>query len=265
MERTRGRAGAARGAPHRCVQHHLFLGHDGRAQGHRAAALDALGAHAPGTIRRLRARQHHAHRHAPLFEHHAGVLLPQPGAGRRGGADGQVRRRRLPRARRAPWGDPHDARAGAVPADHGARAFRALRPVALPHEALDQLAFPRGAQARRARALAGRADRVLRHDRRGRHLRARGPRASRQAAYGRHARAGRGPAPHRRSGTRGATRRSRRDRRPLHGDDDRLSQPAPGDRAPSGSTRKGGATSAPAMSGASTRTASSCCSTGERT
>ena len=48
--------------------------------------------------------------------------------------------------------------------------LRPLRPVALPHEVLHQRAVRRGAQGRRARALAGRPGRVLRHDRRRRHL-----------------------------------------------------------------------------------------------
>ena len=90
----------------------------------------------------------------------------------------------LPRARRTPPRHAHDARAGAVPAADGARRdFDAHDLIGLPHEVLHQRAVRGGAEGRRARALAGRAGRVLRHDRRRRHLHPRRARAPRQAPH----------------------------------------------------------------------------------
>ena len=68
------------------VQHHLFVGHHGHAQGHRATALDALEPGPARRSRRLRPRRRHADRHAAVLQHHAGGGDPHAGARRRGGA-----------------------------------------------------------------------------------------------------------------------------------------------------------------------------------
>ena len=134
------------------------------------------------------ARHRDAARDAALLEHDAGRLLPDDRVRRHRRADGQVRRRPLPRARRTPSRHAHDARAGAVPAADGEPALRRARPVVVPHEVLHQRAVRGGAEGRRARALARRAGRVLRHDRRRRHVHPRRARAPRQAAHRRPAR-----------------------------------------------------------------------------
>ncbi len=78
----------------------------------------------------------------------------------------------------------------------------------LPDEVLHQRAVRRGAQGRRAGALAGRPGRVLRHDRRRRQLRPGGAPASRQAAHRRPADGGPRHPPDRRRRPR-ARRRAR--------------------------------------------------------
>ena len=189
------------------VQHHLFLGHHRHAQGHRPAARDALGAGAPRRHRlRLRPRRDHAARHAALLEHHAGGLPADPGLGRHRGADGQVQRPRVPAPGRAAPRHAHHARAGAVPAADGPARVRQLRPGVVSHEVLHQRALRRGAEGRRAGALAGRAGRVLRHDRRRRQLRPAGAPASGQAAHRRPADGGPRHPPDRRRGPRGRRR-----------------------------------------------------------
>ncbi len=170
------------------VQHHLFLGHHGRAQGHRAAPRDALAARAARGAVRLRPRRDHAHLHAALLEHDAGRSTPDRRAGRHAGADGQVRSRGLPRTRRAPPRHPRDAGAGAVPAHHGAPRFRPLRPHLVPREVLHQRTVRGRDEARRAGALAGSPGRVLRHDRGRRHVRAARAPAPGEAAHRRPAR-----------------------------------------------------------------------------
>ena len=248
------------------VQHHLFVGHDRHAQGHRPAARHALDARHARRPLRLLARHRDAAGDAALLEHDAGRLLSDRRLRRHRRADGQVRRRPLPRARRAPPRHPHDAGAGAVPAPDGEPALRRARPVVVPHEVLHQRAVRGGAQGRRRRALAGRPGRVLRHDRRRRHLHPRRARASDQAAHRRPA--GRGPRhpPHRRGRPRAAARRDRRGRRPLGRHDERLPRPARRRRPrPSGSTPRASASSAPATSAASTTRASSPSSIGART
>ena len=59
-------------APHLALQHHLLVGNHRHAQGHRAAARDALGPCAARGDVRLRTRRRHADRHAALLEHDAG-------------------------------------------------------------------------------------------------------------------------------------------------------------------------------------------------
>ena len=66
--------------------------------------------------------------------------------------------------------------------------FERLRPVLVPHEVLHQRAVSRRAQGRHPEALAGRAGRVLRHDRGRRHLHPGGAQFPGQAAHGRQAR-----------------------------------------------------------------------------
>ena len=115
--------------PDWAIQHHLFLGHDRHAQGHRAAARDALGAgptrgtaygYGADAVTLLA---------TPLYSNTTLVVLPaDAGLRRHRGADGQVRRRRVPGAGRAAPRHAHDARAGAVPAHHGAARVRQLRP-----------------------------------------------------------------------------------------------------------------------------------------
>ena len=86
------------------------------------------------------------------------------------------------------------------------RRVRRLRPGVVPHEVLHQRAVRRGAQGRRAGALAGRAGRVLRHDRRRRQLRPAGAPASGQAAHRRPADGGPRHPPDRRRRPRGRRR-----------------------------------------------------------
>ena len=122
----------------------------------------------------------------------------------------QVRRRALSRAGRATSRDAHDARAGAVPAHPRAPGFRPPRPSRVSRQVLHQRAVSVGAQGRRARALAGRAHRVLRHDRRRRHVRAASRHEHpRQAAHRRPARAGPRHPRDRRGRARAAARRGR--------------------------------------------------------
>ena len=242
-------------------------GTTGESQGHRAARLDALAAHAARHRQPGGPRDDHADRHAALLQHDAGRVLPGARARRHRRADGQVRCRRVPRARRAASRHPHDAGAGAVPAHPRGAGLRPSRPLVLPHQALDERAVRRGAQARGAGPLAGRARGVLRHDRGRRHLHPRRAPASRQAAHGR---AGRDPAWSSSSSTRTAARCAKGEAGEVVGafrrDDDRIPQPPRGDREGRVVRRRGQAlTSAPATSAASTRTASSPSSTGART
>ena len=244
--------------PDWAVQHHLFLRHHGHAQGHRAAARDALDAGATRRRQlRLRARHGHPGLDAALFEHHARGLLADDGLGRLRGAHAEVRHPRVPAPRAAAPGHARDAGAGAVPAADGAPGVRRVRPFGFPDEVLHQRAVRRGAQGRRAGALAGRAGRVLRHDRRRRQLRPAGARASGQAAHRRPADGGPRHPPDRRRRPRGRAGRDRRGRRPLGLDDARLSRPAGEDaRGRVVRARPASASSAPATSAASTPKAS---------
>ena len=61
--------------------------------------------------------------------------------------------------------DARDAGSSSISADHGARRLRPVRSFELRPEALDQRAVRGGAEGRRAEALAGWTDRILRHDR----------------------------------------------------------------------------------------------------
>jgi hypothetical protein len=212
------------------LQHHLFVRHHRRAEGHRAVARHALDARRARRVLRLLAADGDHPRDAALLEHHAGGLLPDARLRRHRGADDALRRRRLPGARGAPPRHPHHAGAGAVPAHHGAARFRPPRPALVPRQVLHQRAVRGRPQGRRARALAGRADRVLRHDRRRRHLHPGRARAPRQAAHRRPARRRPRHPPDRRRRPRSAVGRDRRGGRPLARHDDRLPRPAAEDR-----------------------------------
>ena len=239
------------------VQHHLFVRHDRHAEGHRAVARHALVARRARRGLRVQPADDHDPGDAALLEHDPGRVLPDARVRRHRRADAALRRRRLPAPRRSAARDPHDAGPGAVPAHHGAARFRPLRPAVVPLQVLHQRAVRRRAEGRRARALARRPDRVLRHDRRRRHLHPRGAREPRQAAHGRPSgRRPRHPAD-RRGRPRAAVGRDRRSRRPLARHDDRLPPPAARrPPRPSGSTRPASASSAPATSAASMPTAS---------
>ena len=103
LARRRGQCAARRRDPPRDgVQHHLFVGNDRHAEGHRPAARHALDARDARRPLRLLARDGDAAGDAALLEHDAGRLLPDHRLRRHGRADGEVRRRPLPRARRAP-------------------------------------------------------------------------------------------------------------------------------------------------------------------
>ena len=83
----RGREARARDrAAGVAVQHHLFLRDHRHAQGHRAAAFDALGPRGPRRGRRLRAAVGGPARDLAVLQHHAGVLLPGAVARRHRGA-----------------------------------------------------------------------------------------------------------------------------------------------------------------------------------
>jgi long-chain acyl-CoA synthetase len=71
------------------------------------------------------------------------VFLPTLAHGR---ADAQVRRRRIPSPLAGAPSDPCNARSRAIPPDHGARGFRAIRSFELCPETLDQRALSRRAQ-----------------------------------------------------------------------------------------------------------------------
>ena len=167
----RRRTGTDHARARLAVQRDLFLGHHGRAQGHRAVLGHALGACAARSHQRLRARCRLAMRHAAVFQHHAGGGAAHAGAGRHAGADAQVRCHALSGAGPAARRHPHHAGARAVPAPDGLPGFRphGLEPAAT--QVLHQRALQCRAQGRGAAALAGPAHRVLRHDRRRRALR----------------------------------------------------------------------------------------------
>ena len=106
MRRLLARRGRDARAPLRslrsAVQHHLFVGHDGHAQGHRAAARDALDARP--ARRRATATSPTAVTliSTPLYSNTTLVsFLPALALGGTRGADGEVRRRPIPRARRS--------------------------------------------------------------------------------------------------------------------------------------------------------------------
>ncbi len=158
-------------SPRLAVQHHLLVGHDRRAQGHRSAPCDALAAAQPGVVQgRGDARLDPA-----LFEHHAGRLHSDFGAWGNGGSVAEIRRRGIPSPLREAPRDPRHAGPGPISPDHGASGLRPLRPVELPPEGLDERAFFRRVEGGRPQPLAGRPRRILRHDRRRRRDNARRP------------------------------------------------------------------------------------------
>ncbi len=81
---TKPRAG--RRPPRLALQHHLFVGHDRHAQGHRAAAPHALGARARAG-RGYGPRRGDPDSTPALLQHHAGVGSSPPRARRHRGAD----------------------------------------------------------------------------------------------------------------------------------------------------------------------------------
>ena len=117
-----GRESARRSTiePAVAVQHHLFVGHDRHAQGHRAAARDALGAtcsarrafgYAPAGVTLLA---------TPLYSNTTLVVFfPTLAAGGSVVLMAKFDCAAYLRAGRAPSRDAHDARAGAVPAPDG--------------------------------------------------------------------------------------------------------------------------------------------------
>src|SRR3546814_3057474 len=117
-------------------------------------SCDALAAHHPRRPR-LWAERRDDPVDPALFEHDDGELHADGRVGRTGRPDEEIRRARLPRTRGARARDEHDARAGAVPPDHGARGFRRLRPLQLRRQILHLGPLPGGAESRRAAAVAG--------------------------------------------------------------------------------------------------------------
>ena len=168
------------------LQHHLLVRHDRRAEGHRSAASHAVGTVEPGLLQGRRDDR----LDAALFEYDPRRLPSDARAWRHGGADAQIRRGRLPSPVAEAPRHPCDARSGAIPPDHGAPGLRRVRSLEHRAEVFDQRALPGGAEGGRARALARRAGRILRHDRRRRVDDARRARVSAQAAHRRAADAG---------------------------------------------------------------------------
>ena len=189
---TPGWRRAARRAPVRPAPDWAFniiysSGTTGDAQGHRAAARHALGA-GPARRHGLRLRPGQPSRccrRRSIPTPPWSSFLPTVGLGRHGGPDGRSSTPpeylRLAERHRA---HPHDAGAGAIPAPDGAcpsstrydlSRFRMKFCTSAP--------FAAALKAEVLRALAGRADRVLRHDRGRRQLHPRGAPASRQAAH----------------------------------------------------------------------------------
>ena len=212
------------------LQHHLFVGHDRHAEGHRAFAPLRWRQYGPARSARLWPRRGHAAVDAALFQHHAGLLQSDARRRRHRGADEEVRRARFLelsekyRVTHAMLVPVQYRRIMALP------DFDQLRSVVLRHEVLDLGAILRGDQGRRAEALAGRADGILRHDRGRRLLHAARARASRQAAHRRPADAGPRNSIDGRGRQAGRAGRDRRNRRPLAGDHEGVSQPARQDR-----------------------------------
>ena len=169
------------------IQHHLFVGHHRRAEGHRPPAFDALVAHPALDPHRLRPRCGHADLDAALLEHDAGQLHPDDRARRHRDPDVEIRRARVSGARAEISGDALDARPGSVSALDGVSRVRSLRPVVVSGEDRDKRAISGGAEGRGRPSLAGSPRGFIRIDRRRRYLPARLHRASGQAAYGRQA------------------------------------------------------------------------------
>ena len=69
---------------------------------------------------------------AALFEYDPRRLSSDARAWRHGGADAQIRRRRIPSPVAEAPRHPCDARSGAIPPDHGASGFRRVRSLELP-------------------------------------------------------------------------------------------------------------------------------------
>ena len=173
------------------VQHHLFVGHHRHAQGHRPAARMRW-AHVrarrrpAATARRGHAGRRRRSTRTPRWS----CFLPTLALRRHRGADGASST--PPASSRSPsstapptpcWCRCSTSASWRCPSSTAStcRSFRMKFCTSAP--------FSAALKADVLRALAGRAGRVLRHDRRRRHLHPRGARASRQAAHGRPARA----------------------------------------------------------------------------
>ena len=122
----------------------------------------------------------------PLYSNTTLVsVFPTLAAGGRRHPDAEIRRPPLSGDRGAGARHPCDAGAGAIRAADGVARVRPLRSLKLPHEACDQRPVRRRLETGRADALAGRARRILRHDRGRRDLHPHGARKAGQTAYGR--------------------------------------------------------------------------------
>ena len=102
------------------VQHHLFVRHDGHAEGHRAIARHALGVRGAQHSARLRTRRHDADLDTAVFEHDAREFHADADVRRHRRVDAEVRRDALSRTRAAIPRDAHDAGACAISASDGA-------------------------------------------------------------------------------------------------------------------------------------------------
>ena len=157
MARARRReAEAGRGGARLDLQHHLFLRHDRRAQGHRPAARHALATRQALRSVRLWPGRGHPGLYAALFEYDPGQRVPRARGRRRHRADEEVRGARVSPARAIPPRDPRHAGARAIFPHHGAHRLRRIRPVEFSDEILHQRAVRRRAEAGNPAAMAGR-------------------------------------------------------------------------------------------------------------